>query len=157
MSEISIKAEHANPFIKATLETFATMTDLKLVPGKIKVKDNKDPSYDVSGIIGIGGGAKGSVALCFPRLTALGVVRAFMGEKIISTNKMVDAIGELANIVAGAAKRDLAQYKIQISLPTVIMGEGHAINVPGDAICLLVPFNCEAGKFSLNLCFKSML
>lgn len=157
MSEVSIKAEHVNPFIKATLETFETMADLKLVPGKLKVKDRKDPAYDVSGIIGIGGGAKGTVALCFPRLTALAVVRAFIGEKVVTTNKMVDAIGELANIVAGAAKRDLAQYKIQISLPSVIMGEKHAINGPVDAVCLLVPFDCDAGKFSLNLCFKSML
>jgi chemotaxis protein CheX len=157
MSEVTIKAEHVNPFLKATIETFSTMADLKVVPGKIKLKEESDPSYDVSGIIGLGGGAKGTVALSFPRVTALGVVRAFMGEKVISTTKMVDAIGELANIVAGAAKRDLTQYKIQISLPTVILGEKHAINCPVDAINLMVPFDSPAGKFFLVLCFKSML
>ncbi len=157
MSEVTIKAQHVNPFIKATIETFATMVDLTVTPGKIKLKEDTDPSYDVSGIIGLGGGAKGTVALSFPRMTALNVVRAFMGEKVISTNKMVDAIGELANIVAGAAKRELTQYKIQISLPTVIVGEKHAINCPVDAISLMVPCECKAGNFFLILCFKSML
>jgi chemotaxis protein CheX len=157
MSEVAIKAEHVNPFVKATVDTFATIVDMKIIPGKVKLKSQSDTNYDVSGIIGLSGGAKGTVALSFPRMVALPIVRAFTGEKVVSNNQMVDAIGEVANIVAGAAKKDLAQYKILISLPTVVMGEKHDVAGPVDAINLVVPFECPAGHFDLAICFKSML
>lgn len=157
MAEVKIKAEHVNPFIKATIETFTAMVNVKVTPGKVKLKGKEDSDYDVSGIIGLGGGAKGSVAVSFPRLSALAMVRAFTGEKVVTNTVMVDAIGELANIIAGAAKKDLTQYKISISLPTVVMGEKHAINGPVDTINMVVPFDSECGKFYLALSFKSLL
>lgn len=157
MAEGMIKAEHVNPFIKATMETFTSMVNVKVVPGKVRLKADSELSYDVSGIIGLSGGAKGSVALSFPRVSALAYVRAFTGEKVVSTSNLVDAIGELANIIAGAAKRDLAQYKVSISLPTVVMGEKHAINGPADTVNMVVPFDSEAGKFELAICFKSLI
>ena len=157
MAELTIKAEHINPFIKATVDTFSTMVSLKITPGKVLLKANSTLSYDVSGIIGLGGGAKGSVALSFPRVSALGIVRAFTGEKVISTSSMVDAIGELANIIAGAAKQDLTKFKISISLPTVVLGEKHSIAGPVDALNMVVPFDCSAGKFDLGICFKSLV
>lgn len=157
MSEIAVKAEHVNPFIKATVDTFATIVDMKITPGKVQLKSASKTNYDVSGIIGISGGAKGTVALSFPRMVALPVVRAFTGEKVVTNNQMVDAIGEVANIVAGAAKKDLAQYKILISLPTVVMGDKHEVAGPVDSINLIVPFECPAGQFDLAICFKSLL
>lgn len=157
MAQVAVKAEHVNPFIKATMDTFATMVDMKISASKVKLKEGSDIAYDVSGIIGLSGGAKGSVALSFPRMVALAIVRGFTGEKVVTNTQMVDAIGELANIVAGAAKKDLAQYKIAISLPTVIMGEKHEVNGPVDAVNMVVPFECPAGKFDLAICFKSLI
>jgi chemotaxis protein CheX len=157
MAEVIIKAEHANPFVKAAIDTFQTMANLKVAPGKIRLKDKHTLPYDVSGIIGLSGGAKGMVALSFPKASALAVVRAFSGEKSISASKMVDAIGELANIVAGAAKKDLSQFKIKISLPTVITGDNHSIAGPVDTMCLVVPFDFPGGKFDLAVSFKSLI
>jgi chemotaxis protein CheX len=156
MKEIDIKAEHVNPFIKATIETFATMVNTKVTPGKVRFKGPDGLDYDFSGIIGLSGGARGLVAISFPKASALAVVRALMGEETVSTSGMVDAIGEIANIIAGAAKKDLMQFKISISLPTVITGEKHAINAPVDTINIIVPFDSEYGKFDLTLGFKSI-
>ncbi len=157
MAEASINAGHVNPFIKATMETFKTMVNMKVTPGKIILKDKSSLPHDVSGIIGLSGGAKGSVALSFPRMSAMAIARSFIGETTIDSNQMADAIGELANIVAGVAKRDLSQYKINISLPSVIMGDNHAIAGPVDSINLIVPFDCEGGRFDLAICFKSQV
>ena len=66
-----------------------------------------------------------------------------------------DAVGELANIVAGAAKRDLSQYKISISLPTVIVGDGHEVQGGREVVPLAVPFESPFGAFSLLVGFKS--
>ena len=157
MADVTLKAEHVNPFIKATIDTFSTIVNMKVTPGKVRLKEHGGSSYDVSGIIGLSGGAKGTVALSFPRMVALPIVRAFTGEKTVTNTQMVDAIGEVANIVAGAAKRDLAQYKIKISLPTVVMGDKHEVAGPTDAVNLIVPFECPAGKFDLSVCFKSLI
>ena len=52
----NVKVEHINPFISATIESFKTMVATELTPGKVKLKDNKDLTHDISGIIGLSGG-----------------------------------------------------------------------------------------------------
>jgi chemotaxis protein CheX len=152
----TVRVEHINPFVVATMETFRTMMKTEIRPGKVTLKKDSKLLSDVSGIIGLSGGAKGSVILSFPRIAALKVVSEFVGMKVLALDDMVtDAIGELANIVAGAAKRDLAQYKINISLPTVVIGAGHEVGGPKDIIPMLVPFETPFGEFSLIVSFKS--
>lgn len=151
-----VKVEHINPFVSATLETFKSMLRTELVPGKIFLAKDAKIQSDISGIIGLSGGAKGTVTLTFPKATALQAVTAFVGEKVESMDGMVkDAIGELANIVAGAAKKDLTQYKISISLPSVIIGDKHEVQGGKDVIPLAVPFNSPLGVFHLLVSFKS--
>src|SRR5690606_21185875 len=117
-----VKVEHVNPFINATIETFKSMVNCEAKPGKVFLLKTGKVHFDVSGIIGLSGGARGTVALSFPRITALKVVTSFGGMKVLALDDIVtDAIGELANIVAGAAKKHLSQYKISISLPTVVV------------------------------------
>lgn len=157
MADAGIKAEHVNPFIAATIDMFQTMANLNPKPGKMCLKDKHISAYDVSGIIGLSGGAKGLVALSFPQASALAAVQAFTGEKNVKESRIIDSIGELANIVAGAAKKDLSQFKIKISLPTVITGANHSISGPVDAMGLVVPFEYAGGKFDLTLCFKSLI
>lgn len=154
MAETTLKAGHVNPFIQATVHTFATMVKMKAEPGRIRIKEAGAGAYDVSGVIGLSGGAQGSVSLSFPRATAEGVVASFIGEAKPTTNQMTDAIGELANIVAGAAKPELSRYKITISLPTVILGGRHAVAQPADSLAVTVPFACPAGTFDLSVSFK---
>ncbi len=151
-----VKVEHINPFISATVETFKSMLATDVTPGKLMlIKGNKLQS-DSSGIIGLSGGAKGSVILSFPRISALKTVSQFIGEKIVTMDDTVkDAIGELANIVAGAAKKDLTAYKISISLPTVIIGDNHEVTGGKDVIPMAVPFESPFGLFYLVVSFKS--
>jgi chemotaxis protein CheX len=157
MADAGIKAEHINPFIKAAIDTFQTMANLKARPGKICMKDKVVSAYDVSGIIGLSGGAKGLVALSFPNASALAIVQAITGEKEVKDSRIIDSIGELANIVAGAAKKDLSRFKIKIALPTVITGANHSISGPVDAMGLVVPFEFAGGDFDLTVCFKSLI
>lgn len=151
-----VKVEHINPFISATMETFRSMVRTEVTPGKIILVKSGKTLFDISGIIGLSGGARGTISLSFPKLTALKTVSGFIGEKVVTMDDTVkDAIGELANIVAGAAKKDLAQYKISISLPTVIIGDGHEVQGGKDVIPLAVPFESALGTFNLLVSFKS--
>lgn len=151
-----VKVEHINPFVVATVETFKSMLRSTVTPGKLMlIKGNRIQS-DISGIIGLSGGAKGCIILSFPRITALKTVSEFISEKVLAIDDVVkDAVGELANIVAGAAKKDLTQYNINISLPTVIIGEGHEVQGGKDVIPLAMPFESAFGPFHLIVSFKS--
>lgn len=155
---ISLKVEHINPFIVATIETFKSMIKIDAKPGPISLTRIKSFQFDISGIIGLSGGAKGTVSLTFPKITALKIVSAFVGEKIVTMDAgVIDAIGELANIVAGAAKSGLTNYNINISLPTVVTGENHDLSGSKDVTPIFVPFETVLGSFSLVVSFKSEL
>lgn len=151
-----VKVEHINPFVTATMETFLTMVKATIVPGKIFLVKGAKLHHDISGIIGLSGGAKGTIALSFPKLTALKTVSQLIEEKVVTIDDIVkDAVGELANIVAGAAKKDLSQYDISISLPTVVIGEGHELQGGKEVIPMAVPFDSPLGIFSLIVSFRS--
>ena len=154
MSKISIA--HVNPFLKATIETYTTMLGTTPKAGKPQLVSGRGINYDVTGIIGIAGGIKGNVAISFPEESALKNVSAFLGEEMTEMNDdVMDAIGELSNIVAGYAKNFLTDFKVEISLPTVIKGHNLVIKEPPDVFSFVVPFECEWGRFDLGVGLKA--
>lgn len=157
MTGLAVKVEHVNPFILSTMETFTKMVGVEAKAGKLMLKNDKIKlSYDISGIIGLSGGAKGMVSMSFPKASALKVTNKFMGSDYNEINKdVIDGIGELANIVAGNAKKGLTEFNISISLPNVIMGENHQIMDPKDVISFIIPFHTTLGDFHLTVALKS--
>ncbi len=113
-----MKVEYVNPFISSTVDTFSTMLNAKATAGKPFLKKEQQPSYDVSGVIGLSGNARGAIILSFPKAVALKVISVMIGTEIkIVGPEVTDGIGELANIVAGYAKQNLTNYGLTISLP----------------------------------------
>ena len=43
---------------------------------------------------------------------------------------VLDAVGELTNIIAGQAKAQLEQYDLRVSLPNVVTGDDHRLHLP---------------------------
>jgi len=124
-----MKAEHINPFLKSTIDTFATMLKRKIIPGKVYLRTVASVA-DISGVIGLSGDIRGAVVMAYPRETALKVVSAFLGENVNDLNEVVaDAIGELTNIITGYAKKDLADIQMSISSGSKPFG-GYAKGCP---------------------------
>ncbi|NLE02400.1 MAG: chemotaxis protein CheX [Fibrobacter sp.] len=147
---------YINPFILSTIETFKKMLNNDIKPGKVVLKNDSTHTYDVSGIIGLSGEAQGSICLSFPKPIALKVVSTFVGMEIkIVGPEVADAIGELANIIAGNAKQHLTQFNLSISLPKVIMGSGHKIASQRDVPTIVVPFNSNLGDFAMEVSLKT--
>ncbi len=65
--------------------------------------------------------------------------------------EVVDAIGELANMVAGQAKAQLEQLALSVSLPSVILGDGHEIRFPTGAQAVSVAFDTDFGPLRLEV------
>src|SRR4051812_36059880 len=112
-----IKSEHINPFIISTLETLAKMAGTEAKPGKPARRRNCGCDQDISGIIGLSGGIKGMMALGFPAATAVSLANRMTGASHAGLNgEVADAVGELANIIAGYAKQGVSDLRVAISL-----------------------------------------
>jgi len=125
-----MKAEHINPFITSTSEVFKTMVGIEPVRGQLYVKNDEKLPYDISGIIGLAGQASGFVVISMTDTLALKVVENFLGEKKTEIDDdVMDAIGEILNMIAGGAKQVFSKtgIKFKISIPNVIVGKNHTV------------------------------
>ncbi len=147
---------YVNPFIRATLELFKNMLQMEVTKGKLRLKQGEQPTHDVSGIIGLSGEAQGSIAISFPKVIALKVVSAMLGTPIKTVDADVtDAIGEMANIIAGNAKKELSEYKLTISLPNVVVGKQHTISAPTGTPTIIIPITGKVGEFAIEVALKT--
>ena len=64
---------------------------------------------------------------------------------------VVDAIGELANIIAGGAKAKLEHLDLSVSLPSVITGKGHCIQFPTKVTPICIPFESDWGLITVEV------
>lgn len=150
-----MKAEYINPFLDASVNLFREYLrfDLKNAPPYIN-QDHQDLN-EVSAIIGLAGDIIGAVVLSFARETAIAIASRFSGQNYVAlTKEVIDAVGELVNIIAGNAKKDLFDFRIEISLPGVITGSKYKINWPQGVPIITIPFESDAGAFTVNVSFR---
>jgi chemotaxis protein CheX len=147
-----MKAEYINPFLNASISVFSTMLEMRLMRGEPFLKNGAQPNHEVSGIIGLSGKGRGMVVLSMSREVALGAASKMLGEACMEINADVaDAVGELTNIIAGAAKAKLENLNMSISLPTVVTGKSHCIDFPKNTMPICIPFDCEWGSVTVEV------
>lgn len=99
--------------------------------------------WDISSVIGFTGEAKGAVVLSMKWDLAMKITDAITGKKHTEVDEeVIDAIGEIVNIIAGNAKLGLEEmFRLVISLPTIIQGVNHTVNWPNEnARIISIPF-----------------
>lgn len=149
-----INVNYINPFIGATLQALEMMAAVRPERGAPFIKTDQVAKGDISGLIGLAGETTGSVAITFPEVLARHIYANLVGEEATELNDEVrDSIGELANMIAGGAKAELAQQgcNFQIAIPTIVVGKGHTIDHKGQGPCLVVPFTLEGEQFWLEV------
>ena len=152
-----MKVKYINPFLNASVNLFKDYLGFKVKTGQPYVlKDPQDLS-EVSGLIGLAGETVGAVVLSFSRETAIAVVSKMEGRTYSALGtEVVDGVGELINIIAGNAKKDLTEFRIEISLPGVITGTTYRIHWPEGIPVVSIPFDSEVGPFSVNVSLRDM-
>jgi chemotaxis protein CheX len=147
-----MKVEYINPFLAAAISVFNTMLKTPLTRGEPFLKNGTQPNHEVSGMIGLSGKAKGMVVLSMSREAALGTAGEMLGMQLKEINADVaDAVGELTNMIAGAAKAQLEQLDMSVSLPTVITGKAHCIDFPKNTMPICIPFDCKWGPVAVEV------
>jgi chemotaxis protein CheX len=147
-----MKVEYINPFLTSTISVFDTMLGCALTRGTPYVKSGAQPEHEVSGVIGLSGKARGTVVLGLGRESALNAAEALLQERPPEINADVtDAVGELANIIAGGAKAQLEHLAMSVSLPTVITGKHHCVEFPSTVTPICIPFESEWGPVTVEV------
>jgi chemotaxis protein CheX len=151
-----MKAEYINPFLDASINLFREFLRFEIKNRPPYINHDSQDLNEVSAVIGLTGDIIGAVVLSFTRETAIAMAGRFSGRPFhLLSNEVIDAVGELVNIIAGNAKKDLGTFRVEISLPGVITGTKYKINWPQGVPIITIPFDSDAGSFSVNVSFKA--
>lgn len=147
-----MRSEFINPFLSATVDVFRTMLSCELKRGPLGLKRDNTQEFEVSGLIGLSGKCQGMVAFSLGRNTAIRAAEIMLGQCPDGLNAdVIDAIGEITNMIAGGAKTLLTEYQLSIGLPTVICGSSHSIKFPSGSTPLVIPFDSEFGPICVEV------
>lgn len=112
------------------------------------------PRNPLSVIVGLVGKVSGTVTINLTETGMLHLVSKLMGEEYTEVNEdSIDGIMELGNMIAGRIKENLlgTDYEIeQISLPSVIFGDGYQVLYSRGITTCGVEFELGDIAFSLD-------
>lgn len=148
-----------NPFLEGTVEVLKIQAKTQAKAGAPFLKDPKASfGGDISGVIGlISDHFTGSVVISFPEQTFLKIMSRMLGEEFTEINADIkDGAAELTNIIFGHAKRVLNEkgYGIKMAIPSVITGKDHSIQNTSGSPRMAIPFECDLGKFGIEVCLS---
>jgi chemotaxis protein CheX len=136
--------------INAATDVFSTMLMIDLVVGEPVEGAGGEVISNITSLLGLGGDIRGMLAVHCPAAVATAITSAFLGIDVDSLNEDVkDAIGEIANMIAGNLKGAFAGYgvKVALAIPSAIIGESFRVGGMVGAKRVAVPFGLESGQF----------
>jgi chemotaxis protein CheX len=146
---------YINPFLDSVMNVLKTMTSTEATPKKPFVKTDEKSHGDVSGLIGcVGDKTKGSFAISFTEPCIIGIVNRMLMESYEKINEqIVDAVGEITNMVSGGARKILSEQglKLNMAIPTMIVGQQHEIQHKTQAPVIVLPFETDIGPFFVEV------
>ena len=132
MSVISFE-EIMFTIMSATQDTFKVYMNIDLLAGKVEKRVDPVDS-DVTGIVGVAGDRVGYIIFATDKKTAQCVAKELLMVDEADDECIRDAVGELANNIAGAFKTKYhEQYgSVALGLPLVVSGQLRTISEPPD-------------------------
>jgi chemotaxis protein CheX len=125
--------QYIQPFIDVCRNVFKEFIKTELeVDRPYFVDKDVVNEWDISAVIGLTGEARGAVVISMKKSLALRLTDILTGTAHTDIDaEVIDAIGEIVNIIAGNAKKGLEEaFRLVISLPTIVRGKGHTIKWP---------------------------
>jgi len=134
-------------FIKPINEKPIMGTENSNIPGK----------KDISGIIGLGGNISASIMVHFEQESALRVTSSMLGMEYKEIDSdVIDAVGEMTNMIAGGIKTELAGIGIELDLglPIVVTGKNFNTDCINKEDSVLMPFKIDGHSMFVELNFR---
>lgn len=147
-----MKENELQVFLEGVQNYFAQVAEEEIFVGTPYLTDNEMPTAQhYSGVIAITGRHKGVVYFTSPadmvkRLLVL------MGEPDVSEANMMDLVGEVANTIAGNARKNFGE-RFEISVPIVIRGAPDEIMLPRQDRSFVIPLEWKMHKAAIVVSF----
>jgi chemotaxis protein CheX len=144
--------------VEVTKEIFETMIMMDVTPGQPLAEHVSKFNCSLSAMVGFAGFKQGNLTIHTPEKVAIGITQSFLGTEIEEINEDVqDAMGELANMIAGSLKPTISNdgKNVELSLPSVVYGKEYTMVVVAKADWIIVPFTVSYGQFLVGLEFKN--
>jgi chemotaxis protein CheX len=145
-------ADYINPFLLSTVSVFERMLGLELIREAPFIRKDFAAQYELTGMIGLTGKTTGTVAVSLPCEMGLAITEKLLGERPSEVNaQVVDAVGEVTNMIAGGAKARLEHLQLSLGLPTVVLGRSTRIAFPSRATPISIPFRSPLGPIVVEV------
>ncbi len=152
--------KYIEPFVEATVKIFEEFYN-ETPEMKKPFLFNKDENlgWDLSAVIGIAGETKGVITISFPQDLIIALTEKLVGYEVTEVDDdVIDSTGEVVNIIAGNAKKGLEQFRLVISLPSIVRGSNHKISWPSNSMPIItIPFKLSLGTFHLSVGLENII
>lgn len=152
------QARIGEEIVKGAQDVFSTMLMVDLDSEAAVINQRLPLPSNLSSMIGLGGGLRGVLAVHCPAVVAKAITSTFLGTEVEELNEDVkDAIGEIANMVAGNLKVSFAAegLDIELAIPTSVVGESFNVSGAARAQRVIVPLRMNADPFWIELMYVS--
>ncbi len=143
-----------------TMEVFSTMLCLDVTAGETFAEVHaSDGAEGVMSFIGLAGRCTGAGSLRCSSEAACKLASAFlMSEFEAVDGDVLDAIGELTNMIVGNLKTHLEDKlgAISLSIPTVIHGRNFTARSSSREEWMGVPFEWAGGRVDVKVCLRAV-
>lgn len=150
---------YINPFIIATRRVFDTMIRVPLKLGAVYVKpagDRQSQLYKICATIEMDGAAVGLFVLNLSQRVALALASSLAGQPINQLDEdCFDALKEIANMIAGNAKKDLPCGQVNLKSPSIVSIT--SITYPENMPIIAIPYDTTYGRLIMEITFRQKM
>ncbi len=140
--------------IDGTQDVFTTMLMVELKAGEPIEGKGGDIQANITSMLGLGKDIRGMLAVHCPANVAKDITGTFLGMEIEELDEDVtDAIGEIANMIAGNLKISFQEngQAIELAIPTTVVGDSFCTSGMFGATRVAVPFTMNGSTFLIEL------
>lgn len=158
VGDIWIGEHLSDAMIESVHDIFLAFLSLEVFPGpSIEKPDDtpyEPPKTDMTALIGFSGAVRGGIHLACPQHVALTLAGSLSGTSFDTVcPDSNDALGELANMIAGGVQTRLASLgEIQLTPPAIISGSNVDLSYQKNLSSVKQYFKLDAGPFFVE-CF----
>lgn len=153
--------QYSHSFVVGVTHVFKTMCDIDLIHRDPFAKDDRKTTAEVTGVIGFTGDKKGVMSFSTSVSGALTIYARLLHEEYDGMNKeIIDAVGEITNIISGQARKELEKESLHLMahVPMVFVGKGVQISYMTKGRIVSIPFSFNANgsteEISLDYVFE---
>ena len=147
--------------VSITRNVFSIMLGVEVRPGTPRTGlANRGPNGGVVSFIGLTGAWTGTGSIyCSSEMACKIGSRLLMTTLDTVDEEVLDAVGEIANMVIGNFKDDAAHIlgPLGVSTPTVIHGRNFEARSPSGQFSTVVPFEWEGEVFDVKICLAPLV